>query len=133
MTLKTIHPEGWKTAKGYANGISAAAGETVYVGGQIGWNADQVFETQDFIEQFEQTLKNVLAVVEAAGGKAEHIARLTWFITNKQEYLARQQECGAAYRRVMGRHFPAMAVVEVKSLMEDEAQIEIEATAILPA
>ena len=131
MTLKTIHPEGWKVAKGYANGISAMAGETIYVGGQIGWNEDQVFETQDFIEQFEQTLKNVLAVVEAAGGKAEHIARLTWFITNKKEYLARQQECGAAYRRVMGRHFPAMAVVEVKSLMEDEAQVEIEATAIL--
>ncbi|WP_169566323.1 RidA family protein [Sneathiella limimaris] len=132
MTLETIHPEGWKAAKGYANGMAASGGRTVYVGGQIGWNADQVFETQDFIGQFEQTLKNILSVVEAAGGKAEHIARLTWYITDKKEYLARQRECGEAYRRVMGRHFPAMAVVQVVALMEDEALIEIEATAIIP-
>jgi enamine deaminase RidA (YjgF/YER057c/UK114 family) len=132
MTIETIHPKGWKIAKGYANGMAASGSKTVYIGGQIGWNADQVFETNDFIAQFEQTLKNVLAVVEEAGGGAEHITRLTWYITDKQVYLARQKECGEAYRRVLGRHFPAMAVVQVADLMEDEALVEIEGTAVLP-
>lgn len=132
MTLETIHPEGWKAAKGYANGIVATGNKTLYVGGQIGWNADQEFETDDFIGQFEQTLRNILDVVVTAGGKAEHIARLTWYITDRAEYLKRQKECGEAYRRVMGRHFPAMAVVEVSSLMEARAKVEIEATAVLP-
>ena len=132
MTLNTIHPKGWKAAKGYANGIATTGSKTIYIGGQIGWNGDQVFETNDFIGQFEQTLKNVLAIVEEAGGHADNIARLTWYITNKQEYLARQKECGEAYRRVMGRHYPAMAVVQVTALMEDEALVEIEGTAVLP-
>lgn len=132
MNLEIIHPEGWKPAKGYANGV-AAEGRVIYVGGQIGWNADQVFETHDFLGQMEQTLRNVLAVVEAGGGKAENIARLTWYITNKQEYIAKQKEVGAVYRKVMGRNFPAMAMVQVADLMEDEALVEIEATAVIPA
>nr|WP_255702942.1 RidA family protein [Roseivivax sp. GX 12232] len=127
-----IHPEGWKPAKGYANGI-LAEGRTLYVGGQIGWNAQQVFETHDFIGQMSQALRNIAAVVEEAGGSVEHVTRLTWYVTDKTEYLARQKEIGAAYRAVMGYHFPAMTMVVVAALIEDEALVEIEATAVLPA
>ena len=105
----------------------------IFTGGQIGWNADQVFESHDFVGQMEQTLRNVLAVVEAGGGTAEHIVRLTWYITDKKEYLARQKEVGEVYRKVIGRHFPSMAVIQVMDLMEDEALVEIEATAVIPA
>ncbi len=132
MNMEILHPEGWKAAKGYANGV-AAQGRVIYVGGQIGWNGDQVFETHDFLGQMEQTLRNVLDVVEAGGGTAEHIVRLTWYIIDKKEYVARQKEIGAIYRKVMGRHFPAMAMVQVADLMEDDALIEIEATAVIPA
>jgi enamine deaminase RidA (YjgF/YER057c/UK114 family) len=104
---------------------------TLYVGGQIGWTAAQVFETHDFIGQMEQALKNILAVVEAAGGKAQDITRLTWYVTDKKEYMARQAEIGAVYRSVLGRHFPAMTMVVVAGLVEDEAMVEIEATAVL--
>ena len=128
MSLKEIHPEGWAPALGYANGMLAEDG-TLHVGGQIGWNADKVFETQDFIGQMEQVLRNIVAVVEAAGGEVTDIARLTWFVKDKQEYLARQKEVGQAYRRVMGRHFPAMSMLVIKELIEDDALIEIEATA----
>jgi len=127
---KQIQPEGWKPAKGYANGI-LAEGPQLYVGGQIGWNKDQVFETHDFIGQMEQTLRNIVDVVEAADGVVTDIVRLTWYVIDKQEYLARQQEVGEAYRRVMGKHFPAMAMVVVSGLVEDEALIEIEATAVI--
>lgn len=131
MTHTIISPDGWAPAKGYANGVHASDG-TLYVGGQIGWNADQVFDTHDFIGQMEQTLRNILDVVEAAGGAAEHITRLTWYVTDKKEYAARQAEVGAVYRRVLGRHFPAMTMVVVAGLVEDEALIEIEATAVIP-
>lgn len=130
MTLQSIQPEGWAQAKGYANGMLAADG-TLHIGGQIGWNAQQVFESHDFVGQMEQTLTNIAEIVRAAGGEVENIARLTWFITDKTEYLAKQKEVGAAYRRVFGRHFPAMSVVVVKELIEDAALIEIEATAYL--
>lgn len=126
-----IHPEGWAPAKGYANGVLTADGR-LFVGGQIGWTAGQRFESHDFVGQAEQALRNILAVVEAAGGRAEHIARLTWYVTDKREYLARQGEMGAAYRRVLGRHFPAMTMVVVAGLIEDEALVEIEATAVIP-
>jgi len=126
-----IQPEGWAPAKGYANGVLTADGR-LFVGGQIGWSADQRFESRDFIGQAEQALRNVLAVVEAAGGRAEHITRLTWYVTDKREYLARQREMGEAYRRVLGRHFPAMTMVVVAGLIEDEAQVEVEATAVIP-
>jgi len=128
MSLKEIHPDGWAPALGYANGMLAEDG-TLHVGGQIGWNAQKEFEAKDFIGQMEQTLKNILAVVEAAGGQATDIARLTWFVKDKQEYLAHQREVGQAYRRVLGKHFPAMSMLVIKDLIEDEALIEIEATA----
>lgn len=128
MSLKTIHPEGWAPALGYANGMLAEDG-TLHIGGQIGWNAEKRFEAQNFIGQMEQTLRNVVAVVEAAGGQATDIARMTWYVTDKAEYLAHQREVGQAYRRIMGKHFPAMSMVVVAGLIEDAARIEIEATA----
>lgn len=131
MKPQTIHPEGWAPALGYANGMLMPDG-TLHIGGQIGWNADKVFETHDFIGQMEQTLANIAAVVRAAGGDVTDIGRLTWFVKDKAEYLARQREVGEAYRRVMGRHFPAMSMLVIKDLIEDEALIEIEATAFIP-
>jgi enamine deaminase RidA (YjgF/YER057c/UK114 family) len=127
---RIIQPAGWKPAKGYANGV-LAEGARLYVGGQIGWNKNQVFEHHDFIGQMEQALRNVVAVVEAAGGRATDIVRLTWYVTDKTEYLAKQKEVGDAYRRVMGKHFPAMTMVVVSGLIEDAALVEIEATAVL--
>ncbi|UWQ34901.1 RidA family protein [Leisingera sp. M527] len=132
MPAISVHPEGWKPAKGYANGM-VAEGKLLFVGGQIGWTADQVFEAQDFIGQMSQALQNILEVVEAAGGSAQDITRLTWFVTDKAEYLAHQAEVGKAYRAIMGYHFPAMTMVVVSALVEDEAKVEIEATAVLPA
>lgn len=129
--MEIIQPEGWAPAKGYANGV-AATGRQVFVGGQIGWNAQQRFETHDFIGQMRQALLNIAAVLEAAGGGVEHVVRLTWYVVDKREYLARQSEIGAVYREVMGRHFPAMTMVVVAGLIEDEALLEIEATAVLP-
>ena len=128
--LKAIHPEGWAPAKGYANGM-LGEGRVLHVAGQIGWTEAQVFEAKGFAAQMEQALRNVVAVVEAAGGTAANVARLTWYVTDKAEYLARQREVGEAYRRVMGRHFPAMTMVVVAGLVEDEALVEIEATAVL--
>lgn len=130
MTHRIIQPEGWAPAKGYANGMLSADGH-LFVGGQIGWTADQTFEAHDFIGQMKQALKNIRAVVEAAGGVPEDIMRLTWYVTDKAEYLAAQAEVGQAYREVMGRHFPAMAMVVVAALVEDEAKVEIEATAVV--
>ena len=126
-----LHPRHWKRAKGYANGI-VADGRMVFVAGQIGWNADQVFESADFVAQVRQALDNVVAIVREAGGTAEHITRLTWFVTDKREYLSRLAEVGEAYRSVMGRHFPAMTMVEVSALIEDMARVEIEACAVVP-
>ncbi|MFW8593324.1 RidA family protein [Cribrihabitans neustonicus] len=131
MPAINVHPEGWKPAKGYANGM-VAEGKLLFVGGQIGWTADQVFEAKDFIGQMSQALRNILEVVETAGGSAEDITRLTWYVTDKAEYLAHQAEVGRAYRDVMGYHFPAMTMVVVSALVEDEAKVEIEATAVLP-
>jgi len=131
MAHRIIQPDGWAPAKGYANGVLAQDG-TLYVGGQIGWEADQVFRSHDFIGQMEQALRNIMAVVEAAGGGAEHLVRLTWYVTDKADYLRRQSEVGQAYRRVLGRNFPAMTMVVVAGLIEDEALLEIEATAVIP-
>lgn len=128
MTNTIIQPEGWAAAKGYANGVLTESG-TLYVGGQIGWNAQQVFEKHDFIGQMQQALENILAVVETAGGTAADITRLTWYVIDKKEYLAHQREVGETYRKVLGRNFPAMTMVVVAGLVEDEAQLEIEATA----
>ncbi|MDR7127413.1 RidA family protein [Pseudotabrizicola sp. 4114] len=135
MTATTPHsflnPEGWVPAKGYANGM-VAEGRMIVTGGLIGWNAGQQFEHADLVGQFEQTLKNIVAVLETAGARPEHLVRLTWYITDKTEYLDNLKEIGAAYRRVLGRHFPAMAVVQVVALMEDAAKVEIEAMAVIP-
>ncbi|MGD9862857.1 MAG: RidA family protein [Pseudodonghicola sp.] len=130
MTNTVIHPEGWAPAKGYANGVLAGDG-TLYIGGQIGWTAEQKFESHDFIGQMEQALRNILAVVEAAGGTAADITRLTWFVKSKAEYMAHQAEIGRSYRAVLGRNFPAMSLLVVADLLEDEALLEIEATAFI--
>ena len=127
----TIQPEGWAPAKGYANGILTRSG-ILHIGGQIGWDGDKVFVSDDFVAQMEQALANIRAIVETAGGQVSDIVRLTWFVTDKAEYVARQREVGEAYRRVMGRHFPAMSMLVVSALVEDRALVEIEATAELP-
>jgi enamine deaminase RidA (YjgF/YER057c/UK114 family) len=126
-----LHPRNWKRTKGYANGI-AAEGRMVFVAGQIGWNADQQFESLDLVAQVRQALENVVAVVQEAGGRCEHVTRLTWYITDKAEYLSRLPEVGEAYRGVMGKHFPAMTMVQVTALIEDRARVEIEASAVVP-
>jgi enamine deaminase RidA (YjgF/YER057c/UK114 family) len=129
--VKILQPPGWARPKGYANGI-AARGTLVFVGGQIGWNAAQQFESDDFVAQAAQALRNVVAVLAEAGGRPEHIARMTWYVLDKREYLASYRALGAAYREIIGRHYPAMTAVEVSSLMEDRARVEIEATAVIP-
>jgi enamine deaminase RidA (YjgF/YER057c/UK114 family) len=129
--VKILQPPGWARPKGYANGI-AARGTLVFVGGQIGWNAAQQFESDDFVAQAAQALRNVVAVLAAAGGRPEHIARMTWYVLDKREYLASYRALGAAYREIIGRHYPAMSAVEVAALMEDRARVEIEATAVIP-
>ena len=126
-----LHPRNWKAARGYANGV-LAEGQTIFLGGQIGWNADQVFETEDFVGQVEQALRNIVAILAEAEARPEHLVRLTWFVTDKSEYLARLPEIGKVYVSVLGRHFPAMSLVEVSALVEDGAKVEIEATAVIP-
>lgn len=130
MTHRIIQPEGWLPAKGYANGVLARDG-TLHIGGQIGWDGNKTFVADDFVGQMRQALRNIAAIVEAAGGQVSDVTRLTWFMTNKAEYLARQAEVGAAYREVFGKHFPAMSMVVVAGLVEDDALVEIEATAHL--
>lgn len=127
-----LHPSHWKPAIGYSNGV-AAAGRMVFTGGIIGWNADQVFETDDFVGQVEQALKSIVEVLACAGARPEHLVRLTWYVTDKREYLANLKELGRAYKTTIGRHYPAMALVQVVGLVEDRAKVEIEATAVIPA
>ena len=131
MSHKQIHPKGWKPAKRYANAI-LSEGLTLNIAGQIGWNENQEFIAKDFIGQMEQTLKNIAAIVKEAGGQIEDLTRLTWYVTDKAEYLANQKKVGAIYRSVLGNHFPTMTMVVVTALVEDEALIEIEATAVIP-
>jgi enamine deaminase RidA (YjgF/YER057c/UK114 family) len=129
--VKRLQPPGWAAPKGYANGI-AARGTLIFVGGQIGWNAQQQFESDDFIDQTSQALANVHAVLAAANAGPQHMVRMTWYVVDRVEYNARLRELGAAYRAVMGRHFPAMTCVEVSALIEERAKVEIEVTAVLP-
>ena len=129
--MKTLQPPGWAPAKGYANGI-AARGTQIFVGGQIGWNAQQQFESDDFIAQTAQTLNNIVAVLAEAGAGPQHMVRMTWYVIDRVEYNARLKELGAVYREVMGRNFPAMSCVQVAGLMEARAKVEIEVTAVLP-
>ncbi|MGB6760532.1 MAG: RidA family protein [Xanthobacteraceae bacterium] len=130
-THRLLHPRGWKAAKGFANGV-VAEGRLVFLAGQIGWNAEQKFESTDFVAQARQALMNIVTLVEEAGGTPTHITRLTWFITDKKEYMSRLRELGQAYRAVMGKNFPAMTLVQVVALVEDQAKVEIEASAVLP-
>lgn len=126
-----LQPEGWAKPIGYANGVSAA-GRQIFVGGQIGWNAQCQFETDDFVGQVKQTLENIVAVLTAGGAEPEHITTMTWYFTDKAEYLGNLKGIGQAYREVIGKHFPAMAAMQVVALVEDRAKIEIQATAVVP-
>lgn len=127
---QTLLPEGWPRPKGYANGIMAEGTHHIFCGGQIGWTAEEVFESHDFVGQLKQALLNVKAVLESAEAGPEHMVRMTWYITDKAAYLANLREVGGVYREVMGKHFPAMSVVEVSALIEDDALVEVEVTAI---
>ena len=129
--MKKLQPPDWAEPKGYANGIMAR-GALIFVGGQIGWNAQQKFETDDFIAQTRQALINIAGVLKAGGAGPEHMVRMTWYVKDRAEYSARLKELGGVYREVMGRNFPAMTCVEVSGLIEDRARIEIEVTAVLP-
>ena len=126
----TLLPDGWPRPKGYANGIMAQGTHHIFCGGQIGWNAEEVFESQDFSGQLRQALQNVLAILQAAEAGPEHMTRMTWYITDKQAYLGNLREVGAIYREIMGKHYPAMRVVEVTALIEDDALVEVEVTAL---
>jgi len=126
-----LQPPGWAKPRGFSNGISAS-GRQVFIAGQVGWTGEGKWEAKDFAGQFRQTLKNTLAVLAEAGGKPEHIVRMTWYILDKQEYLGAIKEVGAAYRELIGRNYPAMAVVQVAGLIEDQARLEIETTAVIP-
>ena len=128
--MQVLQPPTWARPRGYANGI-AASGRLVFISGQIGWDEQCHFQSTDFVSQVRQTLHNVLTVLAEAGGKPEHIVRLTWYIVDKQEYLASGKQLGSVYRELMGNHYPAMSVVQVTALVEDLARVEIEATAVI--
>jgi enamine deaminase RidA (YjgF/YER057c/UK114 family) len=128
--IQVLQPAGWEKPKGYANGI-AATGRQVFVAGQIGWNAQCEFESDDFVAQVEQALRNIVAVLAEARAGPEHITRMTWYILDKREYLRRAREVGEAYRRVIGKNYPAMSLLVVAALLEDRAKVEIEATAVV--
>lgn len=128
--MQLLNPPHWKEPKGYSNGI-IAQGKQIFVGGQIGWNKDQVFESTHFVGQCEQALINIVEVLAQADAKPEHLVRLTWYVIDKTVYLQQQQALGKVYRKVIGRHFPAMTMVQVADLIEDQALIEIEATAVI--
>jgi enamine deaminase RidA (YjgF/YER057c/UK114 family) len=132
MTHQVLQPTDWARPRGYANGM-AASGRQVFVSGQIGWNAKCQFTSDNFVDQVRQTLQNVVTVLAEAGARPEHLVRLTWYVTSRDNYLANVREVGAAYREVLGKHFPAMSVVQVVALMESRAQVEIEGTAVIPA
>ena len=127
-----LHPKNWKPPSGYSNGV-AAEGRQVFVAGQVCWNARREIVSDDFVSQVEQALKNIVEILAEAEARPEDLVRLTWYITDKREYLARSSEVGEVYRRVIGRHFPAMTLVQVVALVEDRAKVEIEATAVIPA
>lgn len=131
INFEFLHPDNWVASKGYTNGV-AAEGRQVIVAGQVGWNDRAKFESDDFVAQVEQALSNVMQILVKAGGKPSHLVRLNWYLTDKAEYVARQKEVGEAYRRVIGRHFPAMTLLIVAGLLEAGAKVEIEATAVIP-
>jgi enamine deaminase RidA (YjgF/YER057c/UK114 family) len=129
--MQILQPPGWARARGFSNGI-ACKGTLVFIAGQVGWTGDGKWEAQDFAGQFKQALQNILSVLKEASGRPEHIVRLTWYVLDRQEYLNSLKAVGAAYRELMGKHYPTMAVVQVGGLVEPEARLEIEATAVIP-
>ena len=129
--FKVLQPEGWAPAKGYANGI-AASGEMIFIAGMIGWNGQCQFETDDFVAQCKQALQNIVATLACAGAGPEHMARMTWYVKDKKEYVSRGRELGKVYQEVMGKNYPAMTLVQVADLVEDRALVEIEVTAVKP-
>jgi len=131
MTMKILQPPEWARPKGYANGVSAS-GRLVFVAGQIGWNAACEFESDDLVAQVAQALRNIVAVLDAGDAKPEHIVRMTWYVTDRDDYVARAKEIGDVYREIIGRHFPVMTAVEVSALVESRAKVEIEVTAVVP-
>ncbi len=131
MSHEILHPKHWKPARGYANGV-AASGRMVFTGGIIGWNAACEFETDDFVGQVAQTLRSIVEVLAEAGAKPEHLVRLTWYVADKHGYLSNRKGLGTVYKEIIGRHYPAMALVQVVALVEDRAKVEIEATAVIP-
>ena len=134
MTLQTLLPDGWKAPIGYANGIVAPAGaRIVFVAGQVGWNAQQIFESEELAPQFEQALRNVLTVLAQAGGRPEHICRMTAYCCDKPGYLAVRKQLGAVWRQLMGNHYPAMSMIFVSDLLDPPGKIEVEATDAVPA
>jgi enamine deaminase RidA (YjgF/YER057c/UK114 family) len=129
--MEILQPSDWAQPRGYSNGV-AARGRQVFVAGMVGWDAQCRFQTDDFVGQARQALANIVTVLAQAGARPEHITRMTWYVTNKREYLGAAHALGAAYREVIGRHFPAMTAVEVSALIEDRAKVEIEVTAVVP-
>lgn len=129
--MKHLLPLGWQRPKGYSNGISVSAGKTIYVAGLVGWNKEEKFESDNLTDQFRTTLENIIAVLANDGAGPENVVRMTWYITDKKEYLSNLKEMGAIYREIMGKNYPVMACVEVSALMEDQAKIEIETTAVI--
>jgi enamine deaminase RidA (YjgF/YER057c/UK114 family) len=129
--IEVLQPQGWARPRGYSNGM-AARGRQIYVAGQVGWDGNGRFASPRLADQVRQALLNIVAVLAEAGGMPEHVVRLTWYVTSREEYYEQLAEIGAAYRAVMGRNFPTMSVVQVVALMEKEARVEIEATAVLP-
>lgn len=130
--MQSLNPAEWTPPKGYANGI-AAQGRLVFVAGQIGWNGESRFESDDLVDQARQALRNIVRVLAEAGARPEHIARMTWYVVDKHDYLSRSTDLGKVYRDIIGKHYPAMTLVQVAALLEDRAKIEIEATAVVPA
>jgi enamine deaminase RidA (YjgF/YER057c/UK114 family) len=129
--MEILHPPGWPRARGYSNGV-AASGRTVCVSGMVGWDEHGQFQSDDFVAQTRQALQNIVAVLAEAGARPEHIVRMTWYVLDKREYLDAGAALGAAYRDVIGRHYPAMSALQVAGLLEERARVEIEATAIVP-
>jgi len=130
--MDILNPAEWAKPKGYANGI-IATGRMIFVAGQIGWAADAQFESDDLVDQTRQALRNIVRVLGEAGARPEHIVRLTWYVIDKRDYMARNADLGKVYREIVGKHYPAMTLVQVASLLEDRAKVEIEATAVIPA
>ena len=130
--MKILLPSGWPRPKGYSNGIAVDAGRLVFLAGTLGWNEQEEFVHDDYVGQFRQALQNIVTILAVDGAKPEHIARMTWYVTDKQEYLSTLKDAGVIYREIMGQHYPAISCVEVSALMENKAKIEIETTAVIP-